>query len=132
MRARGLYDEEFLGDDEELAITEFSCSGYNVSLTLMGASKGDPSSIPSRYAEYLFNKVLNKYGDPYFVNIEYSGFDKENPIGSPDDPEQEETIFSFEMSMQLQMGSDEEHTDADSDFKTDNTSTEGNNSEVTE
>lgn len=128
-----LNDEDFLGEDEELAITEFSCNGYSVSLSLMGASKGDPSAVPSRYAEYLTNKVLNKYGDPYFVNVVYSGFQKENPIESPEDEEQDETIFSFDITMQLQMGSDEDHTDAENDFKTEEApAAEGNNSEVTE
>lgn len=126
-----LTDEDFLGEDEELVITDFSCSGYSVSITLMGASKGDPTSIPSRYAEYLTNKVMNKYGDPYFVNVGYSGFDKTNPIETPDE-EQDETIFSFSMTMQLQMGSDEEHTDANTDFKAESKPAEGNNSEVTE
>lgn len=128
-----LKDEDFLGEDEELVITDFSVSGYSVKLTLMGASKGDPSSIPSRYADYLTNKVLNKYGDPYFVNVGYSGFDKLNPIETIEQQEkQDETIFTFDISMQIQMGSDEEHTDAENDFKAEDNTTSGNNSEVTE
>jgi len=62
--------------------------------------------------------VLNKYGDPYFVNIIYTGFTKENvtdwgtyAIISADGSKTYDTVFSFEMTMQLQMGSDEEHTD---------------------
>ncbi len=110
-----LNDEEFLQEKEELVITNFNCSGYSVSVTLMGVSDGDPSSVPSRYAEYLTNKVMNKYGDPYFVNVSYGGFQKLNPTEDLDEMP-EETVFQFNMSMQLQMGSDEEHTDIMTDF----------------
>lgn len=127
-----LSKETFLLEDEALDIIYFSCSGYNVSVTLMGACKGDPSSIPSRYAEYLTNQVKNKYGDPYFVDVQYTGFEKVNAINSPEDIEQEETVFTFTIEMQLQMGSDEEHTDAGTDFKDDGSSAEGTSSEVTE
>lgn len=121
-----LDDKEFLQEGEELVITNFNCSGYNVSVTLFGVSSGDgdPSSVPSRYAEYLINKVMNKYGDPYFVNVSYSGFTKLNPTEDLDDMPKE-TVFTFNLSMQLQMGSDEEHTDVNTDFSSQgNTGTE--------
>ncbi len=111
-----LEDKEFLQEKEELVVTDFNCTGYNVSVKLMGVSNGDPSSLPSRYAEYLTEKVMNKYGDPYFVNVNYSGFQKLNPAEDLDDMP-DETVFTFNMSMQLQMGSDEEHTDVNEDFK---------------
>ena len=64
--------------------------------------------------------MLNKYGDPYFVNVTYSGFKKENvtewgtyAIISADGSKTYDTIFSFSMSMQLQMGSDEENATLD-------------------
>jgi len=126
-----LEDDEFLQDDEELVITNFNCSGYSVSVTLMGASKGDadPSSIPSRYAEYLMNKVMNQYDDPYFVNVSYNGFQKLNPAEDLDDMP-DETIFSFNMSMQLQMGSDEEHTNVNDDLMQSNPAEENSGTEV--
>ena len=140
-----LDDNSFLTDDEQLKITKFSITDYSVSATLMGVSSDDPSSIPSRYAEYLTNKVLNKYGDAYFVNVTYSGFTKQNDtdIGAygfiaSEGEDQFDTVFSFEISMQLQLGSDEEHTNADTDFanitipQPDTSEDENNDTEVSE
>ncbi|MBD5129039.1 MAG: pilus assembly protein PilM [Ruminococcaceae bacterium] len=111
-------DDRLLADNEELEIEEVSVGGNMVTVKFKGLSQGDPSSVPSRYAEYLSTKVLNKYGDPYFVNITYSGFAKENitdwgtyAIISADGSKKYDTVFSFEMTMQLQMGSDEDNTD---------------------
>lgn len=121
--AEPLEADGFLGDDEELKITNFSITNYNVSATLMGVSNGDPSAIPSKYAEYLTNQVKNKYGDAYFVNVTYTGFTKTNysnaaayVIVASEGEEKFDTVFSFTITMQLQLGSDEEHTNADSDF----------------
>ncbi|MDE6729003.1 MAG: pilus assembly protein PilM [Oscillospiraceae bacterium] len=133
-------EEDFLGEDETLAITQFSCSGYTVNATFRGSSKGDPSSVPSRYAEYLINQVKNKYGDPYFVNVSYNGFKKDNAsdegayaIMGSEDTDDFTTVFTFQMSMNLQMGSDEDHTDAENDFKNISSSQgQENNSEVAE
>ena len=115
-----LDDTSFLGTDEELKITEFICSGYEVSATLMGVSKGDPSAIPAKYADYLTNKVMNKYNDPYFRNVRYSGFEKKNASEleayafiASEGQEQFDTVFTFTMTMQLQMGSDEEFANLD-------------------
>ena len=78
--------------------------------------KGDPSAIPSAYVEYLTEKVTNKYGDPYFANISYSGFTKDNSsdeviyaILNKNGETDIDTIFSFNVSMNLNMGSDEEN-----------------------
>lgn len=113
-------DDKLLQPNEQLEIENVSVSNYDVTVTFKGLSQGDPSSIPSRYADYLTNKVLNKYGDPYFVNVTYSGFTKENvtewgtyAIISADGSRTYDTIFSFSMSMQLQMGSDEENATLD-------------------
>lgn len=113
-------DDKLLTDKEQLEIETVSVSNYDVSVTFKGLSQGDPSSIPSRYADYLTNKVLNKYGDPYFVNVSYTGFTKENvtewgtyAIISADGKTTYDTIFSFTMTMQLQMGSDEENATID-------------------
>ncbi len=116
--------EDFLQSGEELKITAFDCSDYQVKATLMGVCKGDPSSIPARYVEYITNKVENKYGDPYFVDVQYTGFEKVNTtditaygfVASEGD-KSFDTVFKFEVAMQLQMGSDEDNTNASEDFK---------------
>lgn len=115
-----LDDGSFLGSGDELKITEFSCIGYEVIATLTGVTKGDPSEIPAKYTDYLTNKVQNKYGDAYFVNISYTGFEKINSslletyayIASGG-REQFDTVYKFTLTMQLQMGSDEEFADFD-------------------
>lgn len=131
-------DKDFLKDSEVLTITEFNCTGYSVTAKIMGRSKGDPSSVPARYAEYLTNKVLNQYGNPYFVNVVYSGFDKINMSDiatfgflATKGEEEFDTIFSFEISMQLQMGSDEEHIKFNENEEP-NSGTESGESEVAE
>ena len=115
-----LDDSSFLGSDEELKITEFVCTGYEVTAKFMGVSKGDPTMIPAKYADYLTNKVMNKYDDPYFLNVKYTGFEKKNASEleayafiASEGKEQFDTVFSFEMTMQLQMGSDEEFANLD-------------------
>ena len=130
-----LNDSSFLTEDELLNITEFSITGYDVKAKFMGLSVGDPSSVPSRYVDYLINKVKNKYGDEYFVNVIYKGFEKLNTSDleaygyiASEGEEQFDTVFTFELTMQLQMGSDEEFANID-----DLTGgAESNNSEVTE
>lgn len=131
--------DKLLTGDEELEIEEVSVSGFNVTVKFRGLSQGDPSSVPSRYAEYLTNKVLNKYGDPYFVDIKYSGFEKDNitewgtyVIISDDGKKTYDTVFSFEMTMQLQMGSDEEHTDIEDLDAAEDTGAENGGTEQTE
>ncbi|MCM1167065.1 MAG: pilus assembly protein PilM [Lachnospiraceae bacterium] len=113
-------DDKLLTANEELEISEFTIAGYTVTVSFKGLCKGDPSSVPSRYAEYLSTKVLNKYGDPYFVNINYSGFTKDNITDwstyatlVSNGSTTFDTVFSFEMTMQLQMGSDEENATLD-------------------
>ncbi len=110
-------------ETELLEISEISISGPEVTVVFKGLSKGNPSDLPSRYVNYLSNKVLNKYGQPYFVNIIYTGFEKENiteygtlAILSEEDRMKYDTYFTFEVTMELQMGSDELHTDIDKDL----------------
>lgn len=119
-----LSSKNVVGEDQILKVVDFSCSNYAVSATFMGICKGDPSAIPANYVDELTNKVKNKYGDAYFVNIKYSGFEKNNATDEwafnniyATDDEQFDTQFSFTLTMQLQMGSDEQHTDANNDFK---------------
>ena len=115
-----LDDSSFLGSGEELQITGFSSIGYDVVVKLTGVCNGDPSKIPGKYVDYLTNKVKNKYGDPYFVNISYTGFEKLNvsllqtyAYLASDGNEVFDTVFTFEIKMQLQMGSDEEFANMD-------------------
>ncbi|MCI7691875.1 MAG: pilus assembly protein PilM [Oscillospiraceae bacterium] len=106
--------KKILTGDEELKVTAFEVNGYSVKLSFMGLSKGDPSSVPSRYAEYLSEKVLNKYNESYFTNILYQGFEKENITDwntyaylQSEGKTSFDTIFKFDIEMELQMGSDE-------------------------
>ncbi len=131
-----LSNKNVVGDEEILKVVDFSVSKYNVSASFTGICKGDPTGIPAKYVEELTNNVKNKYGDPYFVNVKYTGFSKTNvsdssifgAIYAAEDDEEFETEFQFSLTMQLQMGSDEVHTDAENDFKASN----NNNSEVSE
>ena len=134
-----LSNSNIVGEDEVLQVVEFNVSRYSVSATFYGICKGDPSSIPSKYVESLIKDVKNKYGDPYFVNVRYSGFEKINTSEDAtfglilnDGDEEYETLFSFDLTMQLQMGSDEEHTDAENDFKTQASDNGENGTEVSE
>ncbi len=105
---------KILTENEELKVTSFSINGYSVKLSFKGLSHGDPSSVPSRYAEYLSEKVLNKYGESYFNKVMYSGFSKDNITEwntyaylQSEGETSFDTVFSFDITMEVQMGSDE-------------------------
>ncbi|MCH5204111.1 MAG: pilus assembly protein PilM [Oscillospiraceae bacterium] len=108
-------EDPLLEEGEELDIESISINGYAVTVSFKGRSiDTDPTTIPSRYAKYLTEKVLNKYGEPYFMNVSYSGFTKLNDTDMDNyaylqsgGEVQFDTLFSFSMSMSLQMGSDE-------------------------
>ena len=124
--------DKLLVEGEELDIERIVFSGYDVTVQFKGRSNGDPSSVPSRYAQYLAEKVLNKYGEPYFINIEYSGFTKENDSEMNDYAVLQskgevkfDTIFSFEMTLHLQMGSDEKNAT----YSEDNNNNNDNNND---
>ncbi len=113
-------DDGILSGKERLDVSEISINGYEVNVVFKGLCKGNPAHIPSAYAEYLTEKVKNKYGDPYFNGVEYTGFEKMNitegatyAMLSEKDIEKYDTIFSFEITMQLNMGSDEENATVD-------------------
>ena len=115
---------------ERLDITEITMGGYEVTISFMGMCKGNPAHIPSEYARYLTEKVKNKYGDPYFNGVSYSGFEKQNmteyatyAMLSEKDIEKYDTVFSFDITMQLNMGSDEKNAtvDLEPDAETDET-----------
>lgn len=102
-------------DDVELDLLSVDISDYSVSATFMGRSNGDPSSVPSLYAEKLINEVKTTYGDAYFQNVSYSGFEKSN--GSLENTylvlssgeNKYDTVFTFSLSMNIRAGSDELH-----------------------
>ena len=103
---------------QELKLTQFDISGYNVSATFIGKSVGDPSEVPSKYIEYLSENVLDQYGDPYFVNVSYNGFEKTNSSVfiqyaylQSEGETVFDTIFTFSVEMNLQVGSDEKHVE---------------------
>jgi hypothetical protein len=113
-------DDGILEDKETLDLTSISMNDYSITATFMGKSNGDPSSVPSRYIEYLTEKVKTKYGDPYFVNISYSGFSKVSSSDwetytkiSTDGKTTYDTIFTFSISMNVQVGSDEANATID-------------------
>lgn len=107
--------DEILEDKQELLITEFSINGYEVSVNFIGRCVGDPSQIPAKYAQYLTENVLNKYDQPYFENVTYSGFEKTNSSGNiiystlrSEGDNVYDTFFSFSITMRLKVGSDEQ------------------------
>lgn len=99
----------------DMDIQSISLGGYSVTVKFLGQSKGDPTAIPAAYVEKLTNNVKTMYGDPYFQNITYTGFTKENStldskyLELQTGESKYDTIFSFEISMNLRPGSDEEH-----------------------
>lgn len=108
---------KLLKDDELLEISEITLAGTEVEVVFRGLCKGNPADLPSRYAKALSDTVLNQYGQPYFENIIYTGFEKENiseygtfALLSAEDREKYDTYFKFEMTMSVPMGSDELHT----------------------
>ncbi len=115
--------KSILKETEKLEISEITIDEMEVTVKFRGLSQGNPTDLPSRYANALTNDVLNQYGDPYFLNVIYTGFEKLNiseyatfALLSADDREKYDTYFEFEMTMNLQMGSDELHTNVYEDL----------------
>ena len=107
--------EEINSGDVELDLLTVNISDYSVDATFMGRSNGDPSSVPSLYAEKLIKEVKTKYGDAYFQNVSYSGFQKSNSslentyLVLASGEEKYDTVFTFSLSMNIRAGSDELH-----------------------
>lgn len=107
--------EEINSGDVELDLLTVNISDYSVDATFMGRSNGDPSSVPSLYAEKLIKEVKTKYGDAYFQNVTYSGFQKSNSslentyLVLASGEEKYDTVFTFSLSMNIRAGSDELH-----------------------
>ncbi|MDE7229056.1 MAG: pilus assembly protein PilM [Oscillospiraceae bacterium] len=131
------FTDSILTEDQRMDITALTIGEESVTVGFRGLCKGNPADIPAKYAEALTEKVLDKYGQPYFVNVTYTGFTKDNisddgsfallaaiaayhestdPNKKITDADLYDTYFSFEMTMQLKPGSDELHTDIDDDF----------------
>lgn len=105
--------DKLLEADQELEISNIEVSGNAVSVTFYGQSKGDPTPVPSKYVDKLTNEVKNGYDEPYFTNISYGGFTKQNitdwgtyAIVSNRDKAYD-TVFSFTVTMNTRMGNDE-------------------------
>lgn len=110
--------DQVLEDNQDLSIVSFSVSGYDVTADFIGRSKGDPTGIPAAYVKYLIENVEDQYGDPYFINVNYTGFQKANGSDNisyaylqTDGEAEFDTIFTFSLSMNVQVGSDEEHVE---------------------
>lgn len=123
----------------DLDIQAISIEGTSVSVKFMGQCKGDPTSMPAAYVNKLTNEVKTKYGDPYFQNIVYTGFEKTNSSNASKYLELQtgeckyDTIFTFEISMNLRPGSDEEHANSiNLDLDDNEGVTEASGEEVTE
>lgn len=123
----------------DLDIQSISIEGTSVSVKFMGQCKGDPTSMPAAYVNKLTNEVKTKYGDPYFQNIVYTGFEKTNSSNASKYLELQtgeckyDTIFTFEISMNLRSGSDEEHANSiNLDLDDNEGVTEASGEEVTE
>ncbi|MBD9061761.1 MAG: competence protein ComA [Ruminococcaceae bacterium] len=123
----------------DLDIQAISIEGTSVSVKFMGQCKGDPTSMPAAYVNKLTNEVKTKYGDPYFQNIVYTGFEKTNSNNASRYLELQtgeckyDTIFTFEISMNLRPGSDEEHANSiNLDLDDNEGVTEASGEEVTE
>lgn len=105
--------DKILEDKQELQITSISVTDYSVSVSFIGLSNGDPSSVPSAYVKYLTENVVDKYGDPYFAQVSYTGFTKMNVNEyatyshlASDKKNTYDTVFTFNLSMTLRPGSD--------------------------
>lgn len=123
----------------DLDIQTVSIEGTSVSVKFMGQCKGDPTSMPAAYVNKLTNEVKTKYGDPYFQNIVYTGFEKYNSSNASKYLELQtgeckyDTVFTFEVSMNLRPGSDEENANSISlDLDGNEGVTEASGEEVTE
>lgn len=131
------FEGSVLTEGQRMDLSDISIAGDTVTATFRGLCKGNPTEIPSKYAEAITEKVLDKYGQPYFVNVVYTGFKKENlsedgtfailneiaKYHESTDPNKElsdadiyDTYFKFDISMQLKPGSDELHTNIDKDI----------------
>lgn len=125
--------------DVDLDVQKISIDSSSVTVKLMGMSKGDPTPIPSAYVEKLTNEVKTKYGDPYFQNITYTGFEKTNSsdytvyLDLQTGSSKYDTVFTFEITMNLRPGSDEENANTiNLDLDVDEGAAEASGEEVTE
>lgn len=102
----------------DLDIHTIKMDSSTVTVKFMGQCKGDPTSMPAAYVNKLTNEVKTKYGDPFFQNITYTGFEKTNSDNATKYLELQtgeckyDTIFTFEVTMSLRPGSDEKYADS--------------------
>lgn len=102
----------------DLDIHTIKMDSSTVTVKFMGQCKGYPTSMPAAYVNKLTNEVKTKYGDPFFQNITYTGFEKTNSDNATKYLELQtgeckyDTIFTFEVTMSLRPGSDEKYADS--------------------
>lgn len=119
----------------DLDVYGFEMVDYTVSVTFMGQSNGDPTPIPAAYVEKLTNDIKTTYGDAYFQNITYTGFEKVNTslaakyLDIVKDGSKYDTIFKYTVTMNVRPGSDEENANT---ISLDLNGDQGSAEEVTE
>ena len=105
--------------NQELEVSELTIGDYSISAKFIGRCVGDPSEVPSAYAKYITENIKTKDGDPFFVNVKYTGFEKSNADDwinyvalATDGKTTYDTIFTFEITMNMQAGADEANATA--------------------
>ena len=114
------FDSIVEGEKIQLDLQVISMDGNSVNAQFRGLSNGDPSEIPSKYVEKLIKEVKDKNGDPYFINVSYSGFQKLNSslesqyvVLSTEGEKTFDTVFEFAISMSVNPGCDEANATID-------------------
>lgn len=111
--------EHIISGDQTLQIANLTIGDYAIEVEFIGSCNGDPSAIPSAYAKYVTEEIKTKYGDPFFANVEYEGFEKMNvdewadyTALSTNGKTTFDTVFTFTIKMNMQAGADEENATA--------------------
>lgn len=111
--------EHIISDDQTLQLSSLTIGDYSIEAEFIGQCNGDPSAIPSAYAKYVAEEIKTKYGDPFFANVQYEGFEKMNidewadyTALSTNGKTTFDTVFTFTIKMNMQAGADEENATA--------------------
>lgn len=111
--------EHIISGDQTLQLSSLTIGDYSIEAEFIGQCNGDPSAIPSAYAKYVAEEIKTKYGDPFFANVQYEGFEKMNidewadyTALSTNGKTTFDTVFTFTIKMNMQAGADEENATA--------------------
>lgn len=111
--------EHIISGDQTLKLSSLTIGDYSIEAEFIGQCNGDPSAIPSAYAKYVAEEIKTKYGDPFFANVQYEGFEKMNidewadyTALSTNGKTTFDTVFTFTIKMNMQAGADEENATA--------------------